>query len=189
MNKNKIFAIRLKEARETLHISQTALAEKVALTSASISAYEKGIKSPTLDTAKAIAEALGVSLGWLIGADETNVTGTDFLKAWAFCKTLLPPGTCNWKLVSRNDDDGDAGLAAVLWVSDEAVVEFTELLLAMEKPLPAGIANEEKSKKMFENAAKPFIETYGRQLDESSQRIQALRAQYIADKHNKREEK
>lgn len=189
MDKNRIFATRLKEARETLHISQTALAENVELTSASISAYEKGIKSPTLDTAKAISEALGVSLGWLIGADETNVTGTDFLKAWAFAKMLLPPGTCDLRLVPRNGDDGDAGLAAVLWVADENVVEFTELLLAMEKPLPKGLTNEERSKTMFETAAKPFIETYGRQLDENSQRIQALRAQYVVNKRNKKEEK
>lgn len=73
-----IFAKRLKEARSQAGLKQRDLAGKASITTASISAYEssdgtKG-KNPTLENAKALAEALNVSLDWLCDLKITQTT-------------------------------------------------------------------------------------------------------------------
>lgn len=76
MEQDNIFAKRLKESRLRTGLKQADLAEKAGITAASISAYEsadgtKG-KNPSLENAKAIAKALGVSLDWLCGLSDSN---------------------------------------------------------------------------------------------------------------------
>lgn len=87
MEQSSVFAKRLKEARLKAGLRQSDLAEKAGVTAASISAYEstdgtKG-KNPSLEIAKLIAEALGVSLDWLSGAktisSEENMNSNDNL--------------------------------------------------------------------------------------------------------------
>lgn len=70
MSESTIFAKRMKETREQSGLKQKELAEKVGVTPQTISAYEKGGKTPTLDNASAIAKELGVSLDWLCGIGE-----------------------------------------------------------------------------------------------------------------------
>ncbi len=64
-----VFAERLKKARSDKSLSQAELAEKVGVSTTTISSYEKskGSKVPALDKAQTIAEVLGVSLDWLCG--------------------------------------------------------------------------------------------------------------------------
>lgn len=70
------FAKRMKAQREKHGLTQAQLGEKVGLSTQTISAYEKNVsgrgKTPTLDKAIAIADALGVSLDFLCGADPTE---------------------------------------------------------------------------------------------------------------------
>lgn len=61
-----MFHEKLAEARKARNMSQRQLAEAAGLSSGSVSAYEKGIKIPTVDSAGRIAAALGVSLDWLL---------------------------------------------------------------------------------------------------------------------------
>ena len=61
-----MFHEKLAEARKARNMSQRQLAEAADLSSGSVSAYEKGIKIPTVDSAGKIAAALGVSLDWLL---------------------------------------------------------------------------------------------------------------------------
>lgn len=61
-----MFHEKLAEARKARNMSQRQLAEAAGLSSGSVSAYEKGIKIPTVDSAGKIAAALGVSLDWLL---------------------------------------------------------------------------------------------------------------------------
>lgn len=68
-----ILAKRIKELRTSLNLTQKQFAEIVGCTSATLSAYENGAKSPSLEIVKGIAEKCGVSIDWLCGlSDEKN---------------------------------------------------------------------------------------------------------------------
>jgi transcriptional regulator with XRE-family HTH domain len=56
----------VKKRREKRKLSRAALAEKSGLHQTYIGLLERGERSPNLDTAKAIAKALGISLGKMI---------------------------------------------------------------------------------------------------------------------------
>ena len=68
----KSFAEKVKEARETLGLSQSALAEKVEVSQRSITAYETGSAKPRGITARKLARALNVSLDYLLNDDITD---------------------------------------------------------------------------------------------------------------------
>jgi len=71
---SNVFAERLKKARTAKSLSQAELAEKVGVSTTTISSYEKfkDSKIPALDKAQTIAETLGVSLDWLCGKDNAG---------------------------------------------------------------------------------------------------------------------
>ncbi|MDO5116556.1 MAG: helix-turn-helix transcriptional regulator [Synergistaceae bacterium] len=58
----------LKHYREEKGLTQSALAEMVGISRFSIMDYENCSKSPTLETARKIASALGVELDFLDGS-------------------------------------------------------------------------------------------------------------------------
>jgi transcriptional regulator with XRE-family HTH domain len=64
-----VFARRLREARLRMGLPQDKLGVRIGLdeqtASARISRYESGIHEPPVKTARALAEALGVPLGYL----------------------------------------------------------------------------------------------------------------------------
>ena len=60
----------VKQHREKRKLSRAALAKKSGLHQTNIGLLERGERSPNLDTAKAIAKALGISLGKLIAEAE-----------------------------------------------------------------------------------------------------------------------
>jgi transcriptional regulator with XRE-family HTH domain len=62
----------VKKHRETAGLSRAALAEKSGLHQTYIGLLERGERSPNLDTAKAIAKGLNVSLAQLIKEAEKN---------------------------------------------------------------------------------------------------------------------
>jgi transcriptional regulator with XRE-family HTH domain len=59
--------------REAMGLSRAALAEKAGLHQTYIGLLERGERSPNLDTANAIAEALWIPLSKLIGEAEGQV--------------------------------------------------------------------------------------------------------------------
>jgi len=68
MEMKELFAKRLKEARVELKMTQAKLGKKSGgITTKSISNYENAEKTPSLDSAYRLAEALGVSIDWLCG--------------------------------------------------------------------------------------------------------------------------
>jgi len=67
-----VFPERLKQARNRLRMTQANLAEKSGLSYASISAYEKGAKTPNIIIASALAKVLCVSMDWLVGLDDNQ---------------------------------------------------------------------------------------------------------------------
>lgn len=64
---------RIKEARERMKpkMSQADLGKKVDVDAQMISYYETGAKTPPLDRLSKIADALGVSMSYLLGEDQT----------------------------------------------------------------------------------------------------------------------
>lgn len=66
------FGKRLKELRESNNLMQKELAAKLGCSEKTISGYERGERSPKKDTLKRIAEIFDVSVGYLIGAEETT---------------------------------------------------------------------------------------------------------------------
>ena len=67
---NAVFIRRLKQARTALGLSQAALGSRMGLpdetASTRVNRYELGKSEPDLRTAQAVADALGVSLSWLV---------------------------------------------------------------------------------------------------------------------------
>jgi transcriptional regulator with XRE-family HTH domain len=56
----------VKRARESRGLSRAALAKKAGLHQTYIGLLERGARSPNLDTAKAIADALNTTLGKMV---------------------------------------------------------------------------------------------------------------------------
>lgn len=65
-----LFSKRLKEAREEAKMSQEDLAKKVGTTKSMISNYENAESNPRMTLLPEIANALKVSLAWLISGEE-----------------------------------------------------------------------------------------------------------------------
>jgi transcriptional regulator with XRE-family HTH domain len=63
----------VKQFRETRNLSRAALAKKAGLHQTYIGLLERGERSPNLDTAKAIADALEVPLGKMIAKAEKTL--------------------------------------------------------------------------------------------------------------------
>lgn len=65
---------RIKQLRIMRYMTQTALANKAGITCTSLCSYEKGKKEPAYKTARAIADALNITLSELYGniTDENN---------------------------------------------------------------------------------------------------------------------
>lgn len=83
------FAIKIKELRESLNLTQAEFSEKINVAQAALSTYEKGTRKPTLDTLLIISNTFNISLDWLCGLSEYRsispkfVTYSDVFKALA----------------------------------------------------------------------------------------------------------
>jgi len=62
----KEYVFNLKAVRNSKKITQVELAELAGVHQQAISRYESGIKTPQIDTAAKIAEALGVTINELV---------------------------------------------------------------------------------------------------------------------------
>lgn len=69
----KILAERLKATRIANNLTQRQLADKAKMTSATISAYEKGAKNPSLENVANLSCALNTSIDWLCGNDDSKI--------------------------------------------------------------------------------------------------------------------
>lgn len=67
-----ILGDRLKLLREQMKLTQKEFSELVGCTSATLSAYENGSKSPSLKIVKNIAEKTKVSIDWLCGLSDNQ---------------------------------------------------------------------------------------------------------------------
>ncbi|EPB2248831.1 helix-turn-helix domain-containing protein [Citrobacter youngae] len=74
LRQRDVFTQRLKEARQRLDISQTAVGIAAAVdpsvASTRFNRYEKGVHEPDMETTARIADVLNVPLPWLFTSDE-----------------------------------------------------------------------------------------------------------------------
>lgn len=63
-------AIRIKKIRTSLNMTQREFSAFVGCTAATLSAYENGSKSPSLEIIKGIAEKCHISIDWLCGLSD-----------------------------------------------------------------------------------------------------------------------
>lgn len=61
---------RIRECRESLKLSKTNLAEKTGLTISAISQFESGERDPSLESLNKLADALHVSVDYIIGRED-----------------------------------------------------------------------------------------------------------------------
>lgn len=66
------FRERLLNARGDLKLTQAQLAERVGVSTTTISDYERGEKKPGINTAVKLSHALEVNLDWLCGNDQNK---------------------------------------------------------------------------------------------------------------------
>lgn len=72
---NITLAFRIKQLRLDFNLTQTEFAQKINITQAALSAYEKGDRTPSLEVLTAIANNFGISLDWLCGlTDQKNAS-------------------------------------------------------------------------------------------------------------------
>ncbi|WP_044737254.1 helix-turn-helix domain-containing protein [Geobacillus kaustophilus] len=70
------FPQRLRMLRKAKGLTQEELGRKVNVTKVSISGYESGNRTPDMDTLKALADALDVSIDYLLGRDNIQPADT-----------------------------------------------------------------------------------------------------------------
>lgn len=79
MENTNTFAVRLKQIREEKKMTQKAFSEYLEIKQQTLSGYEIGRISPSLEIAFSIAQKLNVSLDWLCGlSDERNNSAKQF---------------------------------------------------------------------------------------------------------------
>lgn len=77
-----VLAVRIKELRTSMKMTQKEFSAIVGCTPATLSAYENGSKSPSLEIIKGIAEKCNVSIDWLCGLTN-EMTSEDEIKTYA----------------------------------------------------------------------------------------------------------
>jgi len=68
---------RLRTRRRQLGLSQSDLAERLGVSFQQVQKYERGANRVAASTLLAAAEALGVSVGWLVGEDASRDGGEE----------------------------------------------------------------------------------------------------------------
>ncbi len=88
---NEVFANRLLALRKQRGWSQPTLAKKVGTSGAIIGRYERGEITPSIGVARKLAEALEVTLDYLVGDNDLNgIQDKAMLNRWQSLETLKP---------------------------------------------------------------------------------------------------
>lgn len=70
-SKKHIFSLRLTEVRKLRELNQESLAAKASLPSTAVSHFESGTRKPSFDNLKKLADALEVSIDYLMGRTDS----------------------------------------------------------------------------------------------------------------------
>ncbi|MDD6224485.1 MAG: helix-turn-helix transcriptional regulator [bacterium] len=73
-----LFGKRLREVRKRQSLTQQELADRIGVTKTSISCYESGTRTPTLETLIDLANELNVEITYFLGAEEYHIASNDY---------------------------------------------------------------------------------------------------------------
>lgn len=154
-----IFSQRILEVRKKTNLSQRELGDAAAVSAQAVSAYERGLQLPTLSAAADIAQALGVSLDYLVGlsddpkapvaprSDLPLSTVADVVDALATLRRSLP-GPCGTQEISIPeedcyDPDDTTYTAAAFFFNCPALAGFVQAWNKMAQLYSNGILSRE----------------------------------------------
>ena len=119
----EIFCERLIKVRKQKQLTQKAAAALIGVQASSLSAYEGGRKTPSIEIVMQIAHAYGVSIDWLVGNVDGNGNVTDdgvLLKIdtkGKFIRALSSLCMCPLKFEAKTDyGDNSVEYAHLPWV-------------------------------------------------------------------------
>lgn len=72
-----LLGARIKEQRKKLNLTQEELGKLINVTKVSVCCYEKGTRTPTLETLKVLAEVFGTDINYLLGNDSYEIAEND----------------------------------------------------------------------------------------------------------------
>lgn len=67
------FSQRLKQLRQSKHLTQAQVAERIGVTASMVSSYETDIRLPSYEVMLRIADLFGVSVDYLLGREERRL--------------------------------------------------------------------------------------------------------------------
>lgn len=124
---------RIKAAREQAGITQVELGEKIGVSGVAIMRYEKNARQPRLEQLQAIATALGVSVGHLLGQESERVIIPGRLK---FVEVNDPEsGFIRYNIEAADQEAFDYGLQILenAGISVQSHIPQALVLAAMDK--------------------------------------------------------
>jgi len=89
---SKELGIKIRELREKLGLTQRELAEKLGVDNSTISAYESGRITPSVDKLRKLAEILGVDVSYFLEGEATPVPLPPIRKAIPLYNTNMTTG-------------------------------------------------------------------------------------------------
>lgn len=113
---NELIADRLRQARTQAGLSQEELAEKIGLTTVSISKFETGRRQPRVSTLERVAEATGTPLAWFFSEPSEPVLPDFHRRLSKHLLSFLENEQIGLRALL--DSLGEA-LPAVAWTTDE----------------------------------------------------------------------
>lgn len=121
-----VFSERLKQARIDAGMTQTEMEKAFKLSHTIISFYETGKRVPRIDTAAYIAQALGISLDWLMGLDDNKASQP---RTAEDCAQIMLDVISTWEsqgLIDRIEIGGNAQERLTLKLSDGLLLDFIQ---------------------------------------------------------------
>ncbi len=169
MGELDIFAIRIKQLRESLKMTQKEFSAHMGIKQQTLSGYERGLMKPPLDVAKRIAEKCHISIDWLCGlSDKMNTS--DEIKTYAdvirLLLKLLKNKNLKTKIFTFPFDDG------AFWGFDNSVLH--KFFIDWEK-----IKTIYDQKVIDVDMYQPWLDTKLQELDIPIKRTQSNNLNYL----------
>lgn len=159
-----VLALRIKELRKSLSMTQKDFSAYVGCTAATLSAYENDSKSPSLEIIKSIAEKCHVSIDWLCGItneikNEDNIeTYADLIRLFLKIQNLeFAP--CGFYFKAYRDFNSFKELENIevgIFTRDEVMYTITQNIQKMQNVL----ADETIDQNIYDTWLEGFLEKY-----------------------------
>jgi transcriptional regulator with XRE-family HTH domain len=125
MGELEIFALRLKQMREKMQMTQKEFSEFLGVKQQTLSGYERGTAKPPLDIAKNISKKCNVSLDWLCGLSDRENPDEKVKKYSDIVALLLKLNTgIGIELSTTESKDDYTCNTSVLTFDDDVLFDF-----------------------------------------------------------------